>query len=201
MATRTTFRFGSLALAIALALAACGGGSDKASDTTTPTTTPSSSGSNSGSGSGSTATTAAGGGTTSSTKGPTCKEFQSVVDEAVGTPSASVDDMGGLCTVSLTTGNDTAKIGMLWNYGAASKASWDGMVGMIGEGTKPVDGHGDAAVAGIDSATKAAQAWIWVDGKGAYQLTYNPPFVSNTAATQANVDLLLAIGDKLVAQS
>ena len=198
MAARTTLRIGSVALAAALALAACGGGSDESSDTTVAPT-KASAGTSPGS-SGAT-TTAAGGVTAGSTGGPSCKEFQAAVDEVVGTPSAKVDDMGGNCTVSLTDSNDSPRVSMLWNYGAASKDSWQGLLDMMGEGMDPVDGHGDAAVTGIDTTVNQADAWIWIEGKGAYQLAYLPPFVSDTKPTQADIDLLLKVGDQLQSPS
>ncbi|MFN8019518.1 MAG: hypothetical protein U0P45_15560 [Acidimicrobiales bacterium] len=201
MGTRSTVRIAALALAGALALAACGGGSDKASDTTTTKASSGSGSSSSGSDSGGTPTTAAGGVTAGSTGGPTCKEFQAAVDKVVGTPSAKVEDMGGNCTVSLNDTTDTPRVSMLWNYGAASKDSWEGLINMMGDGMKAVDGHGDAAVTGIDTTVNQADAWIWIDGKGAYQLAYIPPFVSDTKPTQDNIDTLLAIGDELQSQS
>ena len=196
MAPSRTRTVGAALLAAALLLAGCGsksdGGSDSAGSTTTAAGSSASSTTSGGGDTGSSGSTVPSG----STKGPDCKtDVKAAAEKALGASSFDVKDLGGACTVRFGEEGAATQVSHLWNYGAGPQESWDGLVSMMDKGLKPVSGIGDDARGGVENG--AARLDVWVEGKGAYQLTIVPAYPAEASAK--DVDTLKAVAQALMA--
>lgn len=187
-----------LALALAVPLAAC---SSNGSSTATSSTTTAAGGATTSApaGSGSTGTTARSGSTGSSApsggstaaRGPACADVATSVPEAFADAVSVTGDEAGVCTLTLGSGD---RIEVLWNARANTPAMFATITGDLAE--VEVTGA-DQAVGGYDEL--GAQVKVLLDGKGAFEYSLTPEYVSARPAGQTDVDHLVALAAAVIA--
>lgn len=186
-----------LTIALAVPLAACSSGGSSTTSTTTTTAAGSVTSSTAAPGTtasgGSSGTSGAPGSTTGGASGAStldCADVAGLVPEVYAQPVASMDELGGICTAELPSGD---RVEVLWNRNATNATSFATIV----NGLDPIDvvGAGEAR-GGYDDM--GAQVKVLIPGEGAYELSLTPDFVSARQATQADVDGLVALAAALV---
>lgn len=175
----------AVTLALAAPVAAC---SSTSSSTTASTAAPSPTSS-----SASAPATAGGSGGSSSSAAPVrCEAIAAEVPAVWALPVSNTQDSAGICTITVAEGD---QIEALWNRNATNAASF----ATVATGQSPVTVAGATkAVGGADA--QGARATVLVDGKGTWQLSLTPEYTTSRAATQADVDKLVALASAVVAK-
>lgn len=181
-----------LALTVALAapVAAC---SSTSTSTTASTAAPSTTAAAPTTAAGGSAGTTGGSVRSSSSAAPVgCAAIAAEMPAVWAAPIDKSEDVAGICTITIAGGD---QVEALWNRNAASEASF----ATVATGQSPVTVAGATkAVGGADA--QGARVTVLVNGKGTWQLSLTPEYTASRAATQADVDKLVALAGELVAK-
>lgn len=129
---------------------------------------------------------------------PGCDEITAIVEEVHGATAAETEDLAGYCTITFGADREGPIVGVLWNYGAGDRASFEGMKDMLaGDSMEQVDGGpGTETWVGPNLDTDTVRAYVWIDGAGTWDLSYTPEI--DAPGTDADADKLVEIGRRLV---